>query len=366
MRKKLIISNYDDIKNPYYAGGGARSIHEVAKRMLNEYQITIFTGRYPKSQDEIVDGIYYKRIGLSVGSPKLCQAIYQFILPFYVANEKFDLWLENFSPPFTTSFLPLFTKKPVIGLVHMLGAEDMERKYKLPFHLVENLGLRKYKNLIVTQKGIKDKIMKVNPNAVIEIIPNGVDKKIGKRRILKRHILYLGRIEINQKGLDLLVLAFKKIKNKTKYKLVIAGSGEEKQVSHLKALIKKEGLTKDIRLLGRVEGDLKQKLLEQAVCLVVPSRFETFSMVSLESLANKIPLVTFDIEGLKWLPATVRQKAKPFDIDNFADCILEVLENENLSENLKENGEWFSQKFNWEKVTEKYIQVANIHYGKNI
>ena len=128
-KPKIIISSYDDLKNPYYAGGGAVVVHEVFKRLKESYKVKVITGKYPGSIDEIVDGVVYERIGTNFFGPRLGQLIFQVILPFYALTEKFDLWVESFTPPFSTAFLPLFSKKPVVGLVHMLSAQDMQMSW---------------------------------------------------------------------------------------------------------------------------------------------------------------------------------------------------------------------------------------------
>src|SRR5205085_1806507 len=102
-----------------------------------------------------------------------------------------------------------------------------------------------------------------------------------------------GRIEVNQKGLDLLIEAYKLISQETNYPLLIAGSGALDEMKKLKQLVKKLKMEKKIKLVGRVSGDQKIKLMMESVCMVVPSRYETFSIVALEALAYGIPLVTF-------------------------------------------------------------------------
>ena len=189
-KPKIIISSYDDSKNPYYGGGGAVAVHEIAKRLVSEYEITVLTGKYPNSKDENIDGVIYKRVGVSSGYAKLDQLFFHLVLLTRVRDENFDIWIESYTPPFSTSFLPLFTKKPVIGLVHMLSAADMERKYKLPFHLIENLGLRLYENFIVQSEESKKKILQINLKSQVYVIPPGVTLSEKKSRI-KQHILFI-------------------------------------------------------------------------------------------------------------------------------------------------------------------------------
>lgn len=357
MRKRIIISNYDDINNPFYSGGGARAIHEVAKRLTEHYVVTVVTGKYPHSKNEVVDGIYYERIGVSLPNAKLGQLLYQIALPFKLVMSQYDAWIESFTPPFSTNLLQLFTKKPVIGLVHMLAGSDMRRKYKLPFDFFEGYGLKTYKNFIVTSKSIEQKIRAKNSLADIEVIANGVEALKLRKNRKKKYILYIGRIEVNQKGIDLLLEAYKKIEPECNHTLVIAGGGEKKQLKALKNELKRLSLTRKVEVVGKVEGVQKAKLMEQAACMVVPSRFETFSMVSLEAIANNIPVVTFDIEGLLWLPKTLRVSVKPYDTEKFGKAIMEATSNPVMREKLSARAESFIKRYGWGSISESYKSV---------
>src|SRR5438046_2109760 len=105
MKKRIIFSNYDDLKNPYYGGGGAFAIHEIAKRLTTDYHIKVLTGKYPGSEDEIKDGVFYQHIGLSLKNPQVDQLLFQLCLPIFIMRERYNLWLESYTPPFSTSLL---------------------------------------------------------------------------------------------------------------------------------------------------------------------------------------------------------------------------------------------------------------------
>jgi phosphatidyl-myo-inositol alpha-mannosyltransferase len=359
VKPKIIISNYDDVNNPFYGGGGARAIHAVAKRLAEKYRIVILTSRFPGSKDEVVDGVKYKRIGMTLFGPKLGQLLYHFSLIKHIFSEEFDAWLESFTPPFSTSFLPLFTKKPVLGLVHMLTAEDMVRKYKLPFHHVENFGLGFYKHFIVLNNTTRKKISIANKDAKFFVIPNGVDlpnqNKIKNSR--RTHILFIGRIEINQKGLDLLLNSFKLISGRTRKKLIIAGSGTPKENRTLRNLVNSLGLSHKVEIAGRVSGKKWEKILKGAWVVVIPSRYETFPLVALEALAYGSPVVSFNIEGLGWLPGTVSLKARKFNNKQLSEHILALSSDTKERRRLVRNIPKFINSYSWDNIAVKYDQA---------
>ena len=352
---KIVFSNYDDIKNPFYGGGGAYAIHEIARRFSKKgHKVVVITGKYKGSKDVFVEKVKYKRIGFSWTGPKLSQLIYHLILPIFVKITNFDIWIESFTPPHSTSFLPLFTKKNVVGLVHMLASEDMRRKYKLPFHLVEKIGLRFYKHFIVLNDITEINIRKVNESANIKIIPNGIDipQYISKKR--RTHILFLGRIEINQKGLDLLLKAYKKVDSKKLVKMVIAGGGTESEVESLKSLIIKFGLKNNVEYVGKVIGRKKNNLFNKALFMVIPSRYETFSIVSLEAAAWGLPIICFDIEGLRWLPKNCALKIKPFSVDLFSKEMERLESDSRLRESLGNSARVYVRRYSWNDIFRKY------------
>lgn len=355
--KKRIIyfSTYDDIKNPYYGGGGAIAVHEVAKQLSKHFEIHVLSWDYSGKKKEIIDGVHYERFGNPSLTPRIAMFVYQMALPFVARKKQFDLWCESFCPPFTTAFLPFFIKKPVIGIVHMLAAEDMERKYKLPFHFIQNAGLKRYKYIIATSNMLQKKVEKINPLAKITVISNGIPQVFKPSNQKQKYILFLGRIEVDQKGIDLLLDAFKQFhKNYADYKLIIAGMGTSQEIEKMKNNIISASLTKEVILKGRVEGKEKEKLLKNAACLVVPSRFETFSITALEAMAYGAPLVCFSIDGLSWIPENAVVKAPAFNSKTLAKGITNIIADKRLAFTLKKEGYAYAKKHTWDIIARRY------------
>lgn len=358
MKQKIIISSYDDINNPYYAGGGAMAVHKVARNLKDKFDITVITAKYPGAVDGKVDNVFYKRIGPSFAGPKIGQLIFQILLPFYAKKMNYDLWIESFTPPFSTAFLPLFTKKPVIGLAHMLAANDMERKYKLPFHIIENFGLSFYKSFIVTTSTFKEKVRAINRQANITVIPVGIDKPSNlKRDNGDKYILFIGRIEVNQKGLDLLLKSYKLILNVVGHKLIIAGSGTIEEENKLKRLIKRLNLENKVVLYGRVSGSEKDKLFRNASIITIPSRYETFGLVALEAMSYEIPTITYDIEGFKWNNSSI--KVSEFDYVKYSEKIIELIKDVSTRDDVIRKGNSITKEYTWDSIFAKYTGVIN-------
>lgn len=351
----IIISSYDDIKNPHYGGGGAIAVHEIAKRLSETHSVRVLSWDYCGKKQERIDGVQYERFGFPRLSPKLAMFFYQLSLPFIAHHKKYDLWLESFCPPFTTAFLPLFTKRPVVGVVHMLAAEDMERKYKLPFHLIQNAGLKVYRSVITTSDGLKQKVQSIHPKGTITVISNGIDKVLTPTKRKEKYFLFLGRIEADQKGLDLLLESFVKFQKELRgYKLVIAGSGDALEMEKLKKLIKILSLEDTVILKGKVTGLTKETLLQNATAVVIPSRFETYSLVALEAMAHGAPVLCFAIDGLSWIPKKAALKVQPFSIELLTKALITIVSDANLAESLKKEGSTYAKNFTWDRIADQY------------
>jgi glycosyltransferase involved in cell wall biosynthesis len=351
----IIISNYDDLQNPFYRGGGAVVVHEIARKLTKNHQVTVLTGAYPGAKNETIDGVIYKRIGYP-GGPVFSQISFQLQLPYHVLHEQFDIWIESFTPPFSTAFLQLFTHKPVIGWAQILTADMKEEQYRLPFGSIEKLGLKTYKHFVVPMEHTATTIKTMNQTASVEIIPNGVTRvDFSPLPPSEPYIFFIGRLEIHQKGLDMLIKAYALIKDKIKQKLYIAGSGRKKDEYKLQDLIHKSGLADKIILKGRVSGKDKDALFAGADFIAIPSRFEGMSLTALEAFSFKKAVVCFDIPGFSWLDnPTQVLKAKPFDIHDYAQLLFVLAENQNKRDALGERCYQLTAEYTWESAAGKF------------
>ena len=116
------------------------------------------------------------------------------------------------------------------------------------------------------------------------ILPEKMELKITKT------ILYLGRIH-PIKGLENLIEAFSKIRDKKGFVLVIAGDDQVPYAEKLKSLCKSLELESVVQFSGHIVGLEKQKLLSAGYLLVLPSHTENFGNVVIEALAQGTPVI---------------------------------------------------------------------------
>lgn len=168
--------------------------------------------------------------------------------------------------------------------------------------------------------------------------PDWIRKKYG----IDSYMVYAGRIDTS-KGCKELFRFYKKYRRRHKdgLKLVMIG----KPVIRIPRC-------KDIISLGFVDEDVKYHIMSGAQFLVMPSPFESLSIVVLESLALKVPvLCNGRCEVLKG--HCIKSQAGLYyeDYDSFEQGIRQIMESESKRAAMGENGAVYVQDhYTWDKI----------------
>ena len=129
----------------------------------------------------------------------------------------------------------------------------------------------------------------------INVIPNPVLLPARNEQNLdkdgsKKIILAMGRL-VDQKGFDLLIKAFAKLKSKfPEWQINIWGEGEKK--TYLENLCKELSLQKKVIFKGMNQDNYT--VMKQADIFVLSSRYEGFPNVLAEAMACGLPVISFD------------------------------------------------------------------------
>ncbi|RNI09429.1 glycosyltransferase family 1 protein [Methanohalophilus euhalobius] len=181
-------------------------------------------------------------------------------------------------------------------------------------------------------------------------IPKNVDAKDFKDKYkLDNFIIYVGRID-ESKGCKQLFEYFLKFKGETNsdLKLVLLGKTAMKIPD-----------SPDIIALGFVSDQDKFDAIKAASFLVMPSKYESLSMVLLEAWLCSTPvLVNGDCDVLKG--QCIRSNAGLWyqNYDEFRECMKLLLKNDDLRIKMGENGKTFvEENYSWETVEKKYLNL---------
>jgi glycosyltransferase involved in cell wall biosynthesis len=152
---------------------------------------------------------------------------------------------------------------------------------------------------------------------------------------LKFNFLYVGRWEEN-KGLEELIRAFDLVRKRLPvvnlYLLGWGGLGAK-----MRRLVKTLRLEGGVKLVGKVTTGEVADYLEQASCVVIPSKGDSIPLIFSETLQMGTPLIVTDVGDMGYLVRKFRlgKVVTPGDLDGLAKAMLEFIrEDRDYSENI--------------------------------
>jgi 1,4-alpha-glucan branching enzyme len=195
----------------------------------------------------------------------------------------------------------------------------------------------------------------------ITVIPNGVDlnemEKFRKNAMhLPGTVVFAGRMDIQHKGLDILLQALSILVHRRhiKAKLYLAGPEVDSSYSKLCRLAQQYDVFSDMVILGALKRDSLLKLISGATLLVLPSRIEPFGIVILEAMALGTPVVAAAVGAIPEVLGGGRLGilVKPEDPYSLADGMQEILLDSNKFRQYSENALEGVKAYSWDKIAE--------------
>jgi len=182
-----------------------------------------------------------------------------------------------------------------------------------------------------------------------------------KYNLPDKYILYLGTIE-PRKNVDGIIRAYNKLRVNNRelqsVKLVIAGGKGWKSEKIYREREESE-FKDDIKFLGYVDNKDKTYLYNLADMFVYPSFYEGFGFPPLEAMASGTPVVTSYAGSLPEVAGDAALMVDPYNVNDIARAMREILTDENLKNKLIERGLGQAKKFNWEKAAREYLGILN-------
>lgn len=318
---KIVHLIYDDVKNPWLAGGGARATKEFNERLARQHDVTVITGGFPGAKDETISGVRYVRTG-SARTYGLSRLLFALQARRLAQRYDKDIVIDDFTP-FSPTFSFWNQESPVLCVLRNLFQEEVKRKHPLVGWAVagvERLCLRRYGSFLVFSPSMRRKLETTLTRQYRQVkifeIPRGIDLSSYRTsgaygssgRGVERDgspVLFLGRVEMYQKGLDILLHGYALFRDALVRKgrrfprLVIAGNASSVDKRRIGSLARKLGLSHDVVLAGRVEGKEKADMLRKSLFVAMPSRYESWGAVAIEAAAAGRAVIGSDISGLR-------------------------------------------------------------------
>jgi glycosyltransferase involved in cell wall biosynthesis len=172
-----------------------------------------------------------------------------------------------------------------------------------------------------------------------------------KFNIREKYFIYIGRLDQN-KGVPELLNFYLRLLNEKNIDLTLVLMG--------KSVIDIPGHPR-IKYLGFIQDEDKFDALTGAEFLVIPSQFESLSMVTLEAWAVGKPVVANGRTDV--LQGQCRRSNAGLwytDYDEFKEIILLLCENEPLKKIMGQNGKtFFETHYSWPVIENKYLKVLD-------
>lgn len=364
MGLRILHLAYEDPQQPGSGGGAVRTL-EVNKRLAKNHDITALVSGYPGAKERYEDGIHWVPIGTR-WRYSVNKLTYFALLNVMMQRYKADVVVEDFGAPISTAFTPLFTRRPVVASVQWLFANEMRAKYHLPVDWIEQAGLRFYDDFITVSSWLAQTIKDRHPRSIYtEAIPNGIEPvAFTVTSAAPQYLLFVGRLDVAQKGCDLLIPALAQAKDAlgdAMPDVLFIGDGPDKV--QIETLVADYALGSTVKFCGRVNGLEKYQMMANAHAVLMSSRFETFGMVAVEAQAAGAPVIAFDAGPLREVAGGGGARlVKAFDVAAFAAEIVALVEDNTNNARLREQGRQWAMRYNWDTIASQ----QEAHYWRSI
>ncbi len=205
----------------------------------------------------------------------------------------------------------------------------------------------------------------IDPKKVV-VIPHGVDSKIFCPKQLSSfdsgvdgipELLFVGGMSQRKDPLTLLRAAQLLRRRNVRFRVRLVGSGpQESRLRKWTVHAKLTGLVSFQHYLTKME---LADAYRRASVVVIPSRIEGFSLVTLEAMASGTPLVTSDIPALRELIGDAGLFFEPGNFASLASAIQLLLSDPQRWKALRELSLARSRSFNWENVACQHMSLYN-------
>ena len=214
--------------------------------------------------------------------------------------------------------------------------------------------------------------------AKVSLVPCGVDlsvfrpldqKAVRDRLGLngEKILLYVGRVE-PLKGLDLLVETAAQMDSEDGVRVIVVGAdvNGDREMDRVKLLAKERDLEGQIDFVGQVDHKELPLYYNAADVCVVPSYYESFGLVALESMACGTPVVATRVGGLSTIIQHGRTGyLKPWRCpDAFANSVEMIISSDGLQQSMGTAARKHAEGMGWDTVASMMWDEYTILTGR--
>lgn len=356
---------------PTFGGSGVVAT-ELGKALANNgHQVHFITYSQPARLDFFSENLFYHEVAIAQ-YPLFDFPPYETALASKLVDvvrfENLDLLHVHYAIPHASvAFLAkqiLATYGINIPVVTTLHGTDITLVGKdKSFSPVVTFSINQSDGVTTVSENLKEQTLAYFPiNNDIQVIPNFIDLN---RFHNKNHEHFKKAIAPNNeriivhtsnfrkvKRVDDVVRIFHKIIQKIPSKLLLVGDGPERRKAE--ELGRELGITDCIRFLGK--QDAIEEILSIADLFVMPSGSESFGLAALEAMACKVPVISSNTGGLPELNVQgfSGYLSDVGDIDDMADKAIQILAEDQVLQQFKDQALIRAQDFELSKIVPHY------------
>ncbi|MFZ0699050.1 MAG: glycosyltransferase family 4 protein [Thermoplasmata archaeon] len=198
----------------------------------------------------------------------------------------------------------------------------------------------------------------------IRIIPNGIEledflpPRTVARRVGPLRILYVGRIDTEQKGLEDLLRAIAELGRATEVSLRVVGE-DWGAAPTLRILSRRLGIESVVVWTGVVSPAALREEYASADLFVLPSRFEPFGIVLLEAMASGLPVIATRVGGIPEVVTDGRTGVlvPPRDPSALAAALGRLANDSELRTHMGNEGRARAMEFSWPRLIPQFLAL---------
>lgn len=357
---------------PTFGGSGVVAT-ELGKALANEgHQVHFITYSQPARLDFFSANLFYHEVSVR-DYPLFDYAPYESALASKVVDvvrfEQLDVLHVHYAIPHASA---AFMAKqilasygihiPVVTTLHgtdiTLVGKDPTYKPVVTFSINQSDGVT-----TVSQDLKEDTFKHFDITKAIKVIPNFIDfnrfslqaKDHFKKAIApnnERILIHTSNFRRVKRTSDVIRI-FERVQNEIPSKLLMVGDGPER--AYDEQLCRDLNICENVRFLGK--QDAIEEILSVSDLFLIPSESESFGLAALEAMACKVPVISSNAGGLPELNVNgyCGFLDDIGDVDSMAKHAIEILKDDAVLAQYKENAYKRAQDFDLKKILPLYI-----------
>jgi glycosyltransferase involved in cell wall biosynthesis len=173
----------------------------------------------------------------------------------------------------------------------------------------------------------------------------------------ERYVFWVGDFR-PEKNLTFLIQAWAKLRDRMPELPTLVLAGEKRgDYGKIKEEVAKHDLEGNVMFSGFIPDDDLPAVYSAATVFVFPSLYEGFGLPPLEAMACGTPCVVSNSSSLPEVTGSAALLFNPTSMVGFADCMVKVLTQPELSDSLRQAGLRQAALFSWKRAADETLDV---------